>query len=210
MAMNKPMEVGKSYDVLCVRANWQSKSPGMGLPLAARWIPVIGPIHDDLEVLGFEPRHWHVDFRFLRKKDQRTFDKHFGHRLVYTQPITAVLPDLPSLDCTVPGHRHWLGSIRVDELPHEGIPPESYMRVMRRKMMADYPSYPRTISWLRPLEDAYQGHRLKAGMVCPHKGVDLSGIQPVDGVITCPLHGLGWCAETGELVRTTKPAVIHV
>lgn len=36
---------------------------------------------------------------------------------------------------------------------------------------------------------------------CPHRGFDLSGIQPIDGKITCPLHGLEFDTETGVLLN---------
>lgn len=34
---------------------------------------------------------------------------------------------------------------------------------------------------------------------CPHRGYDLSGVEAVAGVITCPLHGLQFNAETLKL-----------
>ena len=36
--------------------------------------------------------------------------------------------------------------------------------------------------------------------ICPHKGADLSTVPAVDGVITCPLHGLRFFAPTGEAI----------
>jgi hypothetical protein len=35
---------------------------------------------------------------------------------------------------------------------------------------------------------------------CPHRGYDLSQVKPKDGVITCPLHGLQFNAETKQLL----------
>lgn len=35
---------------------------------------------------------------------------------------------------------------------------------------------------------------------CPHRGFDLSQTPIIDGKITCPLHGLQFNAETGELL----------
>ena len=43
--------------------------------------------------------------------------------------------------------------------------------------------------------------RLKAGLICPHKGADLSTFEPDErDCVTCPLHGLTWNVRTGELV----------
>lgn len=35
---------------------------------------------------------------------------------------------------------------------------------------------------------------------CPHRGYDLSQVVPIDGKITCPLHGLKFNSETGNLI----------
>ena len=188
------MEPGKLYQVPHVRALWVDD--GTGQP---RWWPVIGPAHDDAEIIGFEPKHWHVDFRFLDGPDrERT---RFATLIpeVFVTPISRVIPDLPGeIDC--PHHDHTQNWVDVDDLPHEGIPQESYFRVLESRYRAEYPVYPPMIPWLGDLEAAYRDHRLKPGLICPHRGAGLSGIEPVDGIITCPLHGLDWCAETGRLV----------
>jgi hypothetical protein len=36
---------------------------------------------------------------------------------------------------------------------------------------------------------------------CPHRGYDLSQVAPVDGVITCPLHGLRFDASTNVIIN---------
>lgn len=35
---------------------------------------------------------------------------------------------------------------------------------------------------------------------CPHRGYDLSQVEPKDGVIKCPLHGLIFHKDTGKLL----------
>lgn len=39
---------------------------------------------------------------------------------------------------------------------------------------------------------------------CPHRGFDLREVEPVNGVISCPLHGLSFHADTGEMVEEHK------
>lgn len=39
---------------------------------------------------------------------------------------------------------------------------------------------------------------------CPHRGYDLSQVAPIDGVITCPLHGLQFDSATGQLLKPPK------
>jgi hypothetical protein len=36
---------------------------------------------------------------------------------------------------------------------------------------------------------------------CPHRGMDLSQIEPIDGIITCPLHGLKFESSNGLLTN---------
>lgn len=37
---------------------------------------------------------------------------------------------------------------------------------------------------------------------CPHRGFDLSQVKDIDGVITCPLHGLKFNSKNGKLINT--------
>lgn len=39
---------------------------------------------------------------------------------------------------------------------------------------------------------------------CPHRGYDLSSQPIVNGVVTCPLHGLQFDANTGEVLNATN------
>lgn len=53
---------------------------------------------------------------------------------------------------------------------------------------------------IQKLNSHFSGHQCrkgKRGFVCPHKHLPLGSIAPIDGVITCPLHGLRVDAETG-------------
>ena len=197
--MGKPLKIGKVYTVPCVRAKWMRRDPW--------WVPVIGPAHNEAEVIGLPQQHWHVDYRFLPRRERELVFPVLDFATVFGSVITNVVPDPPSLvdQCRL-GHDHKNGRVTVDDLPHEGVPPGAYRRVERLRFTAHYPQYPvGSIDWLQDLETAYVGQTLDSGLVCPHKGADLSGIQPVDGVTICPLHGLGWCAETSQLIRTTEP-----
>lgn len=39
---------------------------------------------------------------------------------------------------------------------------------------------------------------------CPHRGYDLSQTPPINGKITCPLHGLEFDAVSGEILNFNK------
>lgn len=36
---------------------------------------------------------------------------------------------------------------------------------------------------------------------CPHRGADLSQVKPIDGILTCPLHGLKFNERTKKIVN---------
>ncbi len=58
---------------------------------------------------------------------------------------------------------------------------------------AGYPTVP-------PLSKLESTKSLKmCGLVCPHKGTQLNGIEIIDGAIKCPAHGLRFCATTGAI-----------
>lgn len=156
---------------------------------ANSFLPVIGPLHDDREIIGFADQHWHIDFRFLNVRLWNAWGR--GRR----------------------GRLNVFG--RVVSLKNTTAAVTS--RVVRcKRAMPVFPtvvSSPwstktdlQTVSWLKPLEDAFAAHRIKTSCAtCPHRGVPLTGL-PVnkDGVIVCPGHGLAWNATTGELVRRAK------
>lgn len=55
--MPTPPAVGQSYLVWTVNGRYFDR--------VADW-PILGPIHDDREFIGFEMRHYHIDWRFIR------------------------------------------------------------------------------------------------------------------------------------------------
>lgn len=54
------MNVGKFYRVPCVKTN-----KPLWLLDAGYSVPVIGPAHEDSDVINFPEDHWHVDWRFV-------------------------------------------------------------------------------------------------------------------------------------------------
>lgn len=55
--MSDSYTIGKYYAVPCI------KNPPW--PSAGRWLPIIGPLHEDAEIVKFEYLHWHIDWRFV-------------------------------------------------------------------------------------------------------------------------------------------------
>ena len=185
------MKVGTFHNRPCVRAVWPSM-----YDTRPNWIPVLGPVHSDAEVLNFEPKHLHVDYRFLRKRHRKD-SFHNRIDLVFASVITILEP------VGADG-----AQVKIEDLPDDRYPLESYWRTMRRRFQGPYPPYPPgwKIPWSKELHEAYRDETLKDGLICPHRGAPLEGLEPdPDGCVTCPLHGLRWSLESGEL-RPPPPA----
>ena len=189
-------EIGRYYQIPHVRARWPNEGHD------AHWLPVIGPVHTDKEIIGFPHKHWHVDYRFLPVRYRRISPDlpiHIPSSMgidgynVFAVPITTVAPVDPEGEYM---------SRRLDDLPPE-MPVRTYYKVKKSKCKAAYPPYfdKKRVRWSDALEAAYGDMRLKPGRICPHKGADLSTFEPDEkGCVTCPLHGLQWHVESGVLV----------
>lgn len=139
--------------------------------------PIMGTKHDDAEHLNFPHLHYHFDWRFIAPKmsiyrRSETLQLNFGLIL------------------------HYIGR----ELPAP----------IYRRRRCQRPMPLNTIFSMVPtgmaLHRAWAGkdaHRDAHGLICPHRGTALGSITPQpDGSITCPLHGLKFCATTGRSIPT--------
>lgn len=158
------MIVGKFYEVPAVRVSEWHRFVG--------WLPVIGPFHEDAEIVGFKPHHFHADWRFMPQrlwkyfKDWRTEGGHFGW------PIQC--PDNR-------GKRVILEGPTLKRMTYKRDPGRFPIQNAR---------------WLEPLGRAMACAKLTNG-VCPHRGIPVSAMHREGDILTCPGHGLQWNAITG-------------
>lgn len=182
------MTPGKQYPTTCVRASINSSTP-------PEWIPVIGPPHDDAKFIGFKPVHLHIDWRFL-DHEQRDKVMELGDKAAYDLVITTVYIE---------------GQLQPtslnDALADNQIANHSFLKQVPKTYYGPFPEYPDdTPYWLPALSAAYRQASLDDGRICPHRGADLSDIEPnAQGVIVCPLHGLRWLAANGQPVPIPAP-----
>lgn len=135
--------------------------------------PIIGPLHEDKEVIGLGAYHYHFDFRFLDNDVMNWMIKRFGyeHKFVLSQ--------------------------------HSLEDPLQFQPVIykRRKCRREFNRWPvEMVPWYPALVEKYKDQHLGPAMICPHKGASLKGVQVKDGCVQCPLHGLIWDVKTGEMV----------
>lgn len=103
--------MGRRYPRPCVRTIWQDAGP--------KWIPVIGKIHDDVEIIVADFQHIHVDYRFLCQRDRRRLlrqmQKDQEINPVFRVPISFVMPadtdDAIPIEVAMINHatEEWLG-----------------------------------------------------------------------------------------------------
>lgn len=160
-------EIGKYYKIPCVQIVNDLSWAKIG-----EWVPIIGPKHEDTEIINFPAEHYHIDLRFIT---ERAFER-ISH-------FSVVLHDV---DTTTP---HCGETPYIDRV---------YLR--RRKCRRQNPIYPHGRAfWMNPLREKYAEARLKC-LTCPHRGIKLSNQKPVHGHVVCPGHGLIWNVETGKQI----------
>lgn len=54
---------------------------------------------------------------------------------------------------------------------------------------------------LSKYREIYKNSKMK-NRLCPHQGTYLGNVQPINGCVTCPMHGLSFHCNTGENVDT--------
>lgn len=170
-----PVVRGRSYNVPCIHYTWHARLD---------WWPVLGPRHKDKAFLGFGHWHYHIDGRFLTADQRRHVRRQWAFNIVKgdiasiieafpLNQISSPLPEAPTL-------RHlkcWRADIGHYQHSHQpGIHKIAMHFAGRRCPSSDH------------------------GWVCPHQATPLGSIKPVDGVITCPLHGLRIDAATGVVI----------
>ena len=170
-------EVGKFYEVLCVRAAWPNSDD------KPRWWPVLRPQHEDGDFIQFPYQHFHVDFRFLDADSRRLESGALRDSLAFSCVITSsnILPEDGRNERSegLPTSAPTIGQIAEAA---------SWLRSRRLKCKAQWPAYPpaQKVHWLAPLERAYKDRRLMQGRYCPHKGTDVSTIALDGDAVTCP------------------------
>jgi hypothetical protein len=171
--LKAPPIVGQHYRVTTVFTNHSG--------LCSHW-PVMGLRHTDADHLNFPHEHFHIDLRFVSKRQLTALNRSSldGAAVVAARsPISFYIgkPELRPMRC-----------MRVD---HEYPVKMTRVALLFRKMFAHFAGR--------------QCARGKRGWVCPHKLFPFGSILPdAKGIVTCPLHGLRIHAETGVVTGVRR------
>lgn len=178
--MTEAPVVGRWYMVPTVKATWNSEIKD--------W-PVVGRIHNDMQFFNFPYKHYHVDGRFLTRR-QQIAAAGFLEPGRLRERLARVCMGAPlqtnDIGCN-PG----------------GLPMPALMK-KKCTIAAIIPGTDVTKSpnWLA-MAAHFAGRQCrhgKRGFICPHQGAALGAVAAIDGVITCPLHGLRIDAASGRVL----------
>lgn len=146
----------------------------------ANW-PVFLPLHEDAEHFEFPHRHYHIDPRFVPERVWRREEN--GYR----NSAAAAFQAAP---------------LHTRDEPH---PPVVWRRVKCKREMPRYVfGAAKAVQSIRRAYAGQQCRRGRAGWICPHRKFALGSVPAVDGVITCPGHGLRICATTGVVLAAKE------
>ena len=139
--------------------------------------PIINHLHNDRET-GQDYYHYHVDYRFIKiyyQDNLRDFPivKRLREDHIYAKHVRYDLVKRGTVDQTK--------DYTIEYHPFKCLRTHNYGIAGRVEL------------------SKVKHHCITKGK-CPHRGYDLSQEVPVDGVITCPLHGLRFDAETKKLL----------
>jgi hypothetical protein len=170
---------GRRYMVPCIshptlknsRFNW------------GQWVPLIGTLHQDIEHIGFDPWHIHVDTRFLTIKI--SLNNYYSE----SSALGRVL--------TLSGHSAHQG---FHDQKYLDLASNAVLELRRLQCRRPVPPVFPQARWAGGLQEAHAGCRIIDGL-CPHRGIPIAcGRHVGPGVRQCPGHGLGW-DDDGRQVR---------
>ena len=145
--------------------------------------PVMGPLHTDVDFFNFPDAHYHVDLRFVPKREYDAATGALGwHRSTGDRDRDATLVaqgyPLQSRGVPLPIGRPTLQRRKCGR----SIAPASLLNLAdkaREKMIARYGN---------PADPI---RKPDGRLLCPHRKADLSTFEPdASGIVICPLHGL--------------------
>lgn len=174
----EPVKLGRTYVVPCIFWPW------LDLDASPQWWPVIGHRHTDVEFFGFKPTHYHVDPRFVTKKQ-----RDWASDIMPGKPLEKYCQSAP-LSASVFGS--------VFDVPDKPT-------MMRRRCTQEFiPYFFHVMGAVTKINNRWKGDVCrgeKGAWICPHQHTRLAGVHAdSSGVVTCPLHGMRIDAETGVCV----------
>lgn len=140
-------------------------------------LPLIDHPHSDKENGQIEI-HYHIDTRYMYEQNhlsQGTEIAKFGHSRISVDKKGNLHPFYSGKGMVQPKFDYFM--LEKTDKTYRGITPTGLIKNSKLK------------------------HKCIHNGKCPHRGFDLSNVKPINGVITCPLHGLQFDAKSKKLLN---------
>jgi Rieske [2Fe-2S] domain len=196
--LTAPPVIGKNYLVRCLKMDGLAASFYPGI----EWMPIIGDLHEDSNIIDFNYWHYHIDFRFVPKDSFGLLTQHTLHPEKTGFHFSKVM--------IVKGENlnPKTNQSERDQVCHSASGLIEYRKLKCKRVMGEFPAmYPNLfkepieVRFMRKLQNAYKGCKLKKDHYCPHKRFNLSSIPANEnGIIVCPGHGLAFDKETRKQI----------
>jgi hypothetical protein len=159
--------IGRYYNLPCINLGSKASHHSFW----GEWVPLIGPPHQDKEIVNFPYWHIHTDTRFL------TLDDSYRSSYASGAPVCFGGPS-PYLDKV------------YEDLINNSTLQVKRLQCRRAKPLA-FPFAP----WRKELQNAYADSHAVDG-ICPHRGIAIAcGHRLAPGLRQCPGHGLVWSED---------------
>lgn len=172
--VKRPLKAGELFLVPCITR--ESNAYG-DIYVDREFItPVFNHPHNDVEN-GQKEIHYHVDYRFVKYHNTAGGESAYS----FPQPIRR--------------HRkhNFVEHIRPIK-DHHGKLEYILLPVINEDFKGITP--------VSNIKKSNLKHKCIHKGKCPHRGYDLSQVEPVNGIIRCPLHGLKFNESTKQLINT--------
>lgn len=176
--LTTPPVVGQTYIVPCVLGSLAYIRPARA---TAQWWPVLRPSHQDSRYAIQTRTIW---------RDGEEVEEEFWEDDPSTPHHYHVDPRFAPAELYSPTERE-LGSW------HNTIDIQSEVEFREMECVREMPIQVLYRQLGRRFVEDHRDKALKCGR-CPHKGTNLASMPIVDGVVTCPTHGLKFDAGSGR------------
>jgi len=172
--LTSPPVIGETYVVPCVLGQVYNIGPHL-IPLA--WWPVILPSHQDTKYLPKFRTNW-KDVDGVWTEIEETYYEENKNDNIHIHADPRFAPEENYMPYEIK-NQDW----------HTILTQESEIEYREMICLRDMPVQRLFTGFGKKFVEDHKGKKVKCGR-CPHKGVVLSSMPVIHGIITCPAHGL--------------------
>ena len=179
-SLKSPPIVGQTYLVPCVFGHYSYLGKVKDMD---QWWPILRPSHEDSKYVEQTRTIWkkNIEVEEMYYEADPTMSHHY-HIDPRFAPASMYTRDEQE-------RQDWHNTVTI----------ESAVEWQELKCVRDMPTQVLYESLGKQFVEDHKDKKLKC-MRCPHKGMILSSIPDIDGIITCPGHGLKFDSKTNQCI----------